>query len=168
MKRNLSIFFLLLVITLTLQAQQQQHQRMPRRFSPELFDKQLTEFITREASLSESEAEKFFPVYKEMWKQQRLLMKRQHEVEHEKPADEEGCKKAVQERDDIQLEQRRIQQTYHNRFFEILPASKVYDVLKAEEKFHRQQLKQWDRGPKASGNECDGQSAPKKRPGLKK
>ena len=60
-----------------------------------------------------------------------------------KPVDEAECKKCVQKRDVYELELKNIQQTYHNKFFCVLPASKVYDVIKAEDRFHRRAFKNW-------------------------
>ena len=57
--------------------------------------------------------------------------------------DEVECKKCVQKRDVYELELKNIQQTYHNKFFCVLPASKVYDVIKAEDRFHRRAFKNW-------------------------
>lgn len=34
-----------------------------------------------------------------------------------------------------------IQKTYHEKFLQILPAKKVYDILNAEDRFHRQMFK---------------------------
>lgn len=113
------------------------------KFSPEKFDQELRQYIVKEASLTQQEADAFFPVYKEMREKQRLLFNKQKQLGKDKPSTDEGCKKAVAERDAIELEQKKIQQTYHNRFFDVLPASKVYDVLKAEDRFHRHKLQQW-------------------------
>ena len=62
-----------------------------------------------------------------------------------KPADEAECKKVVQKRDIYELELKTIQQTYHNKFFTVLPASKVYDVIIAEDRFHRRAFRNWSR-----------------------
>jgi len=126
-------------------------QEAPKKFSPEQFDQELRQCIIKEACLTTEEAEKFFPVYKEMQQQQRQLFMRQRQLGTKKPNDENGCKKAIQERDDIEMEQKRIQQTYHNKFFDLLPASKVYDILQAEERFHRNKLRQWGRGGNRPG-----------------
>ena len=63
-----------------------------------------------------------------------------------KPADEAACRKAIEKRDQLELEQRRIIQTYHNKFFKVLPASKVYDVIIAENRFHRFAMRNFGRG----------------------
>jgi len=112
-----------------------------QKFSPEKFDADLQEFIIREAHLTPAEAEKFFPVYKEMQFKQRGIFFKQRELGMQKPQDENGCKRAIVERDGLELEMKRIQQTYHAKFLDILPATKVYDVLSAEDKFHRRMIR---------------------------
>lgn len=119
-----------------------------QRFSPERFQAQIEEYITKEANLTTQEAVAFFPIYKEMMEKQRAVFMRQRNVSRVKPADEQGCLKAIKEQDEIDLELKRIQQTYHLRFLETLSASKVYDILRAEEHFHRNMMRSWGRGPR--------------------
>lgn len=80
-----------------------------------------------------------------MQRKQRAIYDRMRQMGKVKPQDEAGCQKAIQEHDNIEVELKRIQQTYHNKFLDILPASKVYDVIKAEDHFHRRMLKRWSR-----------------------
>jgi len=144
------LYVLFIAMTFAIMANAQQN-APGKRFSPEQFDAELQSFIAKEASLTPQETTSFFIVYKEMQKKQRALFVRQRQLSRVKPADEQGCMKAIQERDQIEVELKRIQEQYHNKFFEILPASKVYDVIKAEDKFHRSKLKQWSHGPKPDG-----------------
>ena len=133
----------------SVQAQQRNWQQQPQQaqqFSPEQFEKELQQFITKEAGLTPQEAAKFFPVYHEMQKKQRALFGRQQQLGRQKPSDEKGCEKAIRQRDEIELELKRIQQTYHNRLLSIVPASKLYDAIKAEDRFHRQKLRNWGEG----------------------
>lgn len=130
------------------QGQGQGQDQGQQRFSPERFQQQLEEFITKEANLTAQEAATFFPIYKEMAEKQRAVFMRQRNVARVKPADEQGCLKAIKEQDEIDLELKRIQQTYHLRFLEVLSASKVYDILRAEEKFHRNMMRSWGRRPR--------------------
>ena len=97
----------------------------PQKFSPEKFQADMEQFITQEACLTPEEAAKFFPLLREMHKKQRAI---QMQIKKE-------CK--------IKPELKNIQQTYHNKFFCVLPASKVYDVIKAEDRFHRRAFKNW-------------------------
>ena len=141
MKKVVAITVMLLMLVLSAEAQQQQH----KRFSPEQFDAELQQFIVQEAHLTPQESARFFPVYKEMQQKQRKLFGQQRRQGKIKPQDEAGCLKAIQEHDNIDVELKRIQQTYHNEFLDILPASKVYDVIKAEDHFHRRMLKRWSK-----------------------
>ena len=161
MKRLTTILFaVVLAVTATAQNFGQQPQgfgqrpqgfgqnsgQQPQKFSPEKFQADLEQFITKEACLTPQEAAKFFPVYKEMQAKQRTVYERQRQLGFGKPADEKGCEKAIRQRDEYDLELKRIQQTYHNKFLSIISASKLYDVLKAEDRFHRQMLRGWNNG----------------------
>jgi Spy/CpxP family protein refolding chaperone len=119
-----------------------------QKFSPEKFQADLEQFITQEASLTADEAAKFFPLYREMQSKQRVIYKQMKELGKNKPADEKACRKAVEKRDELELEQKRICQSYHQKFFNVLSASKVYDVIKAENRFHRKAIRHWEQHKK--------------------
>jgi len=170
--KKLFIICITLILALTVDAQggfgqgfgrgQGQGQGQGQRFSPERFQAQLEEFITKEACLTTQEIAEFFPVYREMLEKQRAVFMRQRNVSRVKPADEQGCLKAIKEQDEIDLELKRIQQTYHLRFLEVLPASRVYDILRAEERFHRSMMRNWGRGPRTQQSQAP--NAPQNRP----
>lgn len=117
----------------------------PQKFSPEKFQADLEQFITQEASLTPEEAAKFFPLLREMYTKQRAIHGKIKKECRVKPDDEAECKKMVQKRDVYELELKTIQQTYHNKFFTVLPASKVCDVIAAEDRFHRRAFKNWSK-----------------------
>jgi hypothetical protein len=114
-----------------------------RKFSPEKFQAELEQYITSEASLSPQEAAAFFPLYREMQKKQRCIFNQKRKLGTVKPVDEQECMRAIQKRDQLELELKSIQQTYHNKFFGVLPASKVFDVIKAEDRFYRKSFRNW-------------------------
>jgi Spy/CpxP family protein refolding chaperone len=136
MKRIFTIIVILLS-ALTMKAE------TPQQFSPEKFQADLEQFITNEANLTPEESKKFFPLYREMQQKQRVVFKQMKDLGVNKPADEAACKKALEKRDELELEQKRIQQNYHKQFLNVLPASKVYDVIKAENHFHRTAFRKW-------------------------
>lgn len=109
----------------------------PRKFSPQQFKADLERFITKEACLTPQEAALFFPLFNEMSKKQRTVFTSMRRIGRYKPADERGCLEAINKRDNLDLELKMIQKEYHDKFLQILPASKVYDIIKAEDKFHR-------------------------------
>ena len=118
-----------------------------QRFSPEKYQADLEQYITKEACLTPQEASAFFPLFREMQKKQRALYNKMREDVRIKPADEAACKKMIQKRDQVELELKSIQQTYHNKFFSVMPASKVFDVIRAEDQYHRGLLRNMGRAP---------------------
>lgn len=113
----------------------------PKKFDPAQFEADLEQFVTTEARLTPAESAEFFPLYREMRKKQMAYFcdhRRWHYVDE---ADDKACADVIRRLDNNDLEIKRLQQSYHEKFLRILPASKVYRIIKAEEKFHRQQFK---------------------------
>ena len=115
----------------------------PKRptFDPKRFEAELEQYIVVNAGLTPVEAARFFPVYREMMKRQRMLfdeMRRFHFVD---TRDNKACANAIRRQDELDIEMKQLQQAYHGKFMYILPAGKVMSVIKAEEKFHRQMFK---------------------------
>lgn len=138
MKKTIVLFVCLLVATVTM-AQTNQ------KFSPEKFQADLEAYITKEAKLTDEEAKRFFPLFREMHLKQRGIYSRMHKVGIGKPDDEKKCAAAIQERDKLDIELRQLSQSYHKKMLQVIPASKLYDVIKAENGFHRQMMKSWQR-----------------------
>ncbi|MFA4046287.1 hypothetical protein HPS54_09170 [Prevotella sp. PCHR] len=110
-------------------------------FNPQQFHAELQKFITKEARLTPKEAARFFPLYTELHKKKRALFDKMKTYRHSKPATDEECKRVIQKTDELDLQIKELERQYHNKFMKILPAGKVYDVLKAEHRFHHQALK---------------------------
>ena len=130
--------FLFISISLTALAQQN---GVHSKFDPERYQADLEQFITSEACLTPQEAAKFFPVYREMMKKQHGMFQQLRNYRHYKPADENGCREAILQKDEVDIQAKELQQQYHQKFLRIISASKLYDVIKAEDKFHRQSFK---------------------------
>ena len=135
----ISMLFLLGGVTVT-QAQE------PMKFSPEKFQAEMEQFITKEAGLTAEEAAKFFPLFREMQQKQRAIYGKMRKEGMVKPSDDAACRRLVEKRDACELEQKKIQQTYHQKFFSVISPSKVFDVLIAEERFHRRAFRNWGQG----------------------
>ena len=80
MKKYALILSILLLFPLCLSAQERQ------KFSPEKFEADMQEFITREAALDQKEAAKFFPLLNEMHQKQRALFGQIRKASKDKPA----------------------------------------------------------------------------------
>ena len=136
MRKLLVSTVLMLMVVLGAQAEEQQ------KFSPEKFQADLEQYITTEAGLTNDEAAKFFPLYREMQQKQRVVYNKIHEL-FKLPHDEASCKRAIQRRDQLEIELKQIAQTYHNKFLRVLPASKVIGTIVAEDKFHRRAFRKF-------------------------
>ncbi|SHM20158.1 hypothetical protein SAMN04488494_1575 [Xylanibacter ruminicola] len=136
MKKLLVFAVLMLVVVLGVSAEEQQ------KFSPEKFQADLEQYITTEAGLTIEEAAKFFPLYREMQQKQRVVYNKIHEL-FKLPHDEASCKRAIQRRDQLEIELKQIAQTYHNKFLRVIPASKVIGTIVAEDKFHRRAFRKF-------------------------
>lgn len=139
--KQLMLLALLAIAPLLAQAQNDKGHE-GEKFSPEKFDAQMRQYLTRRCELTEQEAAQFFPVYKEMQTKMRAQFERQREFFRNKPQDDKACLKAIEERDASELELKRIEQEYHKKFVKVLSPSKAYKVIKAEEEFHRRQMMQ--------------------------
>ena len=112
-----------------------------KQFDPHRFESDLEQYITTAACLTPAEASAFFPVYREMRCKQMAMWGRERRMRHIDTSDDRACAEAIRKRDANELESKRIQQSYHERFMTIISASKVFRVLKAEDDFHRQMFK---------------------------
>lgn len=135
MKRLLFAFLFSIIFSETFS------QKNDGKYSKERFQAELEQYITKKACLTPNEAAKFFPLYKEMRKKQLTLHFKSKNLKRIKPTTEINCRKNIIERDEIEIEKKMIQKTYHEKFLQILPAKKVYDILNAEDRFHRQMFK---------------------------
>ena len=101
MKKLLVFAVLMFVVVLGASAEEQQ------KFSPEKFQADLEQYITTEAGLTNEEAAKFFPLYREMQQKQRVVYNKIHEL-FKLPHDEASCKRAIQRRDQLEIELKQI------------------------------------------------------------
>lgn len=133
------ILVLLFVMMMTFSDAAAQNKR--DKFRPARFQAEMEQYITKKAGLTPKEAAKFFPFYSEMQKKQRILHKELKSLKRIKPVTDDECKKNIEKRDELSIEIKEIQRDYHEKFMRILSPKKVYDVLKAEDMFHRQMFK---------------------------
>lgn len=130
----------LLVMVLVTGANAQPPKKRPP-FNPAKFEADLEKYIATHACLLPGEAAKFFPVYREMMKKQRMLFDEMRKFREFTPRDNEGCAESIRRQDEIDIRIKQLQQEYHSRFMTFLPAKKVMGIIKAEEQFHRQIFK---------------------------
>ena len=108
MKKGI-IIIISLMMAISLSAQEQ------KKFSPEKFQADMEQYITKEAELTPEEAERFFPLYREMQQKQRKIYNQMKQARKNKPTDEASFKKAVEKRDCQEIELKQILQCYQPR-----------------------------------------------------
>lgn len=111
------------------------------KFNPQRFQAEMEQYITTQAMLTPEESASFFPLYRELMKKQRVIFEEMHRYRYTDLSNNRACMHAVQRMDALDLQMKKLQQIYHNKFLKILPPKKVFLVIRAEEKFHRQAFK---------------------------
>lgn len=134
MKKGMMTLFLLMMVLMA-GAQEK------KKFSPEKFNVAMEAYIQKKAELTQQEADKVFPLLREMHKKQRAIYKKVHEMAKNKPGDEAGCVAIIEEYDKVNIELKQIEKCYHKKMMQEVSASKVYEIIKAEYNFHRRWMK---------------------------
>lgn len=139
MIKKLFYIILLLISAVTISAQNQ------KKFDPEKFSRDQEAFIAKEAKLSSQEAEKFFPVFREMKSKQRTLFHKQRKCARSKPQNDKEAAKLIAEIDNIDMQLKKLQTEYHTKFCRIIPATKVFLCLQAEERFKHEIINKYSK-----------------------
>ena len=140
----LKVFVLLMILASAIVVQAQA-KHGGNRLSKEQFMAELEKFIAAEADLTPQECNKLFPVMREMYSKQRVYFDKMKNQNKKCPQTEDECREAVKMRDKIDLDIKKLQQSYHNKMLNVVSARKVMKVILAEDRFHRRMLKKWTR-----------------------
>jgi len=115
-----------------------------KHFSHEEYCKRQKEFITKHAKLTPEEAEKFFPLFFELkkskWNINREARKKVKKERGQKLTAEE-CNKLVNEMADAKIKIAQLEKSYIEKYLKIIPAQKILDVQRAEDRFQREMIK---------------------------
>lgn len=117
-------------------------------FDPKRYNEEIESFITRGANLTKDEAKAFFPLLRELKEKQRAIFKQQKKMDKSAFNDNAAAKEAITTFDERELEMKKLQQQYHQKFLEVLPATKVLKCIHAEERFNRGMMRGMGRPPK--------------------
>lgn len=128
---------LLLILLMPLMVVGMMAQGKPKPFDPDRFQCELEQYMIRRAGITPQEASKFFPLFREMQKKQRVLFTESRMLRQIDMNDNDACLEAVRRMDEIDLQIRLIQQQYHQKCLSVLPATKLMKILRAEDEFHR-------------------------------
>lgn len=115
-----------------------------KRLTPQEFRTRQQEFITENARLTPQEAAKFFPLYFELQDRKKQLNDeawQQIRKGKNKDLSEKEYDEILSAMYDARIAADRLDKTYYDRFKKILPCSKLYQVQRAEMRFHRELVK---------------------------
>ncbi len=156
-------FILIIIAALTFTGASAETQN--QKFSKDEYKKNLKEFIVKEAELTQEESDKFFPIYNEMKKKQHELFKQMRTLSKECPKTEKECEEAIRKHDELDLEFKKVQQSYNTKMMKAIPASKLFKAIRAEDKFHRKALNKFNQKQEPNKKKPN---ADRKRPGDRK
>ena len=137
MKKLFYILALLIGFCGSLQAQKAQ-------LSKEEFRKVQEKFITEKANLTAKEAKQFFPLYFELQDKKTSLYKEAwHKIRKGKQENvsEEEYNEIVEDIVQTRIQIDQLDLDYVRKYKKFLTAKKIYEIQRAEMKFHRELLK---------------------------
>lgn len=126
---------ILIMSLLSIVTYAQQNKQQGKRFNPDAFRREQEAFITKEAKLSPQEAAAFFPLFNEYQEKQRKLFRQQKQYAKSKPQNDKEAAKLIAQMDALDLSIKKLQSQYHTKFCKIIPATKVFKCIQAEECF---------------------------------
>ena len=116
---------------------------MHKKFSPEKYYKHMEEYISKSADLTDNEKAKFFPLFKEMLEAQRKIVEQDREVmrSFKDAKTESDFEKIIDKTTSLQVENKKIEQTYYKKFAKVLTWEKICKVRMAQTRFNMKALR---------------------------
>lgn len=112
------------------------------KFSPEDYRRYLEFFVSKECCLTDKEKEQFFPLLHEMLHKQRMIRMKQHELYKQTDnLTEKEYEQIVTKCAALDVEDKKIEQTYYKKFHSVLTWKKITKVRLALYKFQMEALR---------------------------
>ena len=105
-------------------------------------------FISKEAGLTASEGKAFFPLFHEMKEKQRKIQDEIFRLKRNSPACNASDKEfanAIQKIKNLEVEKAETEEMYYKKMCKAISARKVFLVMRAEDKFHRRMINNFNR-----------------------
>ena len=141
MRKNITLLcFMLIIGTFTSTAFAQ-----PRRMNMADYEKRKTEYIIKEAGLTQEEAKKYFPLYNEVTKKKfELHKKHRDKVENMKQTNvtmsDEEYRLLLENDVDVKIKEAELDKEYSDKLEKVLSPEKLYRAQQAERKFMQQEV----------------------------
>lgn len=123
------------------------------KFNPEEFRVRLERHISRQAGFSAQESQKFFSIFHEMKDKQQKLQQEMFKLKKNRPATNASDKEysnAILKIKDLNAEIAELEEDYYKKMCKAISPKKVYQAMLAEDDFHRQMLRRFNRGKDGS------------------
>lgn len=154
--RNFIFLLLVSIASLATHAQQpngpwQKPWAQPKQqFSPEQFVKDMKAFVINEAKLTQEEADKFFPMWFEMYGKTQAVQKKIRELQreaHKSQAQmtESQYESTINEICKLEVKDKQIEQAYYKKFHSVLSWEKIYKVRNAINAYHMRAISMFQR-----------------------
>lgn len=131
-----------LMISFNLVSLQAQNQN--RRMNLEEFEKRKVEYIRKEAGLTKSEADKFFPLNNELTKQKFELRKmhrdRVQKIKDNSNISDAEYRKLLNDDVEVKLKEAALDKEFAKKFESVLTPEKLYKAQQAERDFMQKEL----------------------------
>ena len=138
MKRCL-MTMLVAVVCMVTWAQPGMQKGQPR-FDPQKFQQMVEASLAKVADLTPEEAKAFFPQYNEMRERQRKMGVQIYELKKNTKSDAKSCSESIQKINQLKVEMAEVERDFYKRIIKVVPADKVYKIIKAEDDFHRRMV----------------------------
>ena len=139
MKTRLLLILLLICTSFPLAsnaAAYRDHQgEKPQRFDPEKYSRDHEAFIIKDAQLTQQEVAAFMPLFREMQQKQRALFKQHRQYSRTNPQNDQEATQLIKNIDNVEMQMKKIEMQYHDKFLKVLSPIKVYKVHLAVNKF---------------------------------
>jgi len=141
MRKAFFLMAIALCLSMGLWAQGKPQQR--QEFSPEKFDRQMREFVIREARLTPNEAQRFFPMLHELLDKQRANMDKSRALMRSlgSKASEAAYEEALEKSADYEIANKKLEKVYARKFHAVLSWEKIFKVHHALDKFRMEVLR---------------------------
>lgn len=116
------------------------------KFDPEAYRQEQRRYIIEKTKISANDAAKFFAIYDKMRSAERSLFDKIRDKRNSRPSTEAECRKAIIEKDNMELQLKKLQCKYHQQMLKVLPAKIVLPCLFHAEQFDRSKLRHMSQG----------------------
>lgn len=122
-------------------------------FSPEKYKAHMEKFIGEKAGFTTEDAQKFFPIYHKLRSEQRAINKEITQMKRrckEEAKDEKAYQEVLTKIGELKVKSAQLEYKYYQLMYKTISAEKVFKALNAEDRFHRNMVRTFNRpnGPR--------------------